>query len=106
MKDKHSMGSFETSIDSISQASLYESIRGLLLASRTQVRQTVNTAMVQTYWHIGRMIVEDEQGGQKRAAYGKQVLPELARKLSDEFGAGFDVSNLRNMRRFYQAFPI
>ena len=87
-------------------ADLYQGIRALLLAARTQVRQTVNTAMVQTYWHIGRMIVEDEQGGQKRAAYGKQVLPELARKLSDEFGTGFDVSNLRNMRRFYQAFPI
>jgi predicted nuclease of restriction endonuclease-like (RecB) superfamily len=85
---------------------LYQGIRALLLAARTQVRQTVNTAMVQTYWHIGRMIVEDEQGGQKRAAYGKQVLPELARKLSEEFGAGFDVSNLRNMRQFFQYFPI
>ena len=106
MKDKHTMGSSETSVESLSQASLYESIRSLLLASRTQVRQTVNTAMVQTYWHIGRMIVEDEQGGQKRAACGKQVLPELARKLSDEFGAGFDVSNLRNMRQFFQCFPI
>ena len=106
MKDKHTMGSSETSVESLSQASLYESIRTLLLASRTQVRQTVNTAMVQTYWHIGRMIVEDEQGGQKRAAYGKQVLPELAKRLSEEFGAGFDVSNLRNMRRLFLAFPI
>ena len=88
------------------QADLYQGIRALLLAAHTQVRQTVNTAMVQTYWHIGRMIVEDEQGGQKRAAYGKQVLPELAWKLSDEFGAGFDVSNLRNMRQFFQCFPI
>ena len=88
------------------QADLYQGIRALLLAARTQVRQSVNTAMVQTYWHIGRMIVEDEQGGQKRAAYGKQVLPELARKLSDEFDAGFDVSNLRNMRQFFQCFPI
>jgi predicted nuclease of restriction endonuclease-like (RecB) superfamily len=78
----------------------------LLLTARAQVRQTINTAMVQTYWHIGRMIVEDEQGGQKRAAYGKQVLLELAMRLSEEFGAGFDVSNLRNMRRFYLAFPI
>jgi predicted nuclease of restriction endonuclease-like (RecB) superfamily len=106
MKDKHTMNSSETSVESLSQARLYESIRTLLLASRTQVWQTVNTAMVQTYWHIGRMIVEDEQGGQKRAAYGKKVLPEMARKLSDEFGAGFDVSNLRNMRQFFQCFPI
>jgi predicted nuclease of restriction endonuclease-like (RecB) superfamily len=88
------------------QPDLHQAIRALLLAARAQVRQTVNTAMVQTYWHIGRMIVEDEQGGQKRAAYGKQVLPVLAKRLSEEFGAGFDVSNLRNMRRFYLAFPI
>jgi len=88
------------------QPDLHQAIRGLLLAARAQVRQTVNTAMVQTYWHIGRMIVEDEQGGQKRAAYGKQVLSELAKRLSDEFGAGFEVSNLRNMRQFFQYFPI
>jgi len=60
----------------------YQAIRSLLLTARLQVRQTVNTAMVQTYWHIGRMIVEDEQGGQKRAAYGKQVLLELANALT------------------------
>ena len=84
---------------------LHQAIRALLLAARAQARQTVNTAMVQTYWHIGRMIVEDEQGGQKRATYGKQVLRELARRLSEEFGVGFDVS-LRNMRQFFHAFPI
>ena len=106
MKDKHTMGSSETSVESLSQASLYESIRTLLLASRTQVRQTVNTAMVQTYWHIGRMIVEDEQGGQKRAAYGKQVLPELSKRLTQEFGSGFSAPSLWNYRQFYLCFPI
>lgn len=85
---------------------LHQAIRSLLLTARAQVRQTINTAMVQTYWHIGRMNVEDEQGGQKRATYGKQVLRELARRLSEEFGVGFDVSNLRNMRQFFHAFPI
>ena len=85
---------------------LHQAIRALLLAARAQVRQTVNTAMVQTYWHIGRMIVEDEQGGQKRAAYGKQVLPELAKRLSEEFGSGFSVQSLWNYRQFYQCFPI
>jgi predicted nuclease of restriction endonuclease-like (RecB) superfamily len=85
---------------------LHQAIRALLLAARVQVRQTVNTAMVQTYWHIGRMIVEDEQGGQKRAAYGKQVLPELAKRLSEEFGSGFSVQSLWKYRQFYQCFPI
>jgi len=85
--------------------SLHQSIRELLLAARMQVRQAVNTAMVQTYWHIGRMIVEDEQGGARRAAYGKQVLPELGRRLSEEFGSGFSAKSLWNHRQFYLMFP-
>ena len=95
-----------TFVGANTSADLYQGIRALLLASRTQVRQTVNTAMVQTYWHIGRMIVEDEQGGQKRAAYGKQVLPELAKRLTQEFGSGFSAPSLWNYRQFYLCFPI
>jgi len=83
---------------------LYQGIRDVLLVARTQVRQTVNTAMVQAYWHIGRLIVEDEQGGQRRAEYGKTVLRDLAQRLSTEFGQGFKLSNLRNFRQFYLCF--
>jgi predicted nuclease of restriction endonuclease-like (RecB) superfamily len=61
---------------------------------------------VQTCWQIGRHIVEFEQEGARRAAYGKQLLATLAEALSEEFGKGFDSSNLRYMRLFYQAFPI
>lgn len=85
---------------------LIENIRTLLITSRGQLQQTVNTIMVQTYWHIGRMIVEDEQNGRNRAEYGKQQLEQLSKALSDEFGKGFDVTNLRKMRQFYQLFPI
>jgi len=60
--------------------------------------------MVQTYWQIGRLIVEDEQGGEKRAEYGKRVLTELSRRLSAEFGKGFAPDNLRNFRQFYLCF--
>ncbi len=83
---------------------LYQGIRDILLAARMQVRQTVNTTMVQTYWQIGRLIVEDEQGGEKRAEYGKRVLSDLARRLTTEFGEGFKLSNLRNFRQFYLSF--
>lgn len=83
---------------------LYQGIRDILLSARTQVRQTVNTAMVQTYWQIGRLIVEDEQGGEKRAEYGKRVLTELSMRLSAEFGKGFAPNNLRNFRQFYLCF--
>ncbi len=85
---------------------LYQGIRDILFAARTQVRQTVNTTMVQAYWQIGRLIVEDEQGGEKRAEYGKRVLPELAKRLSAEFGKGFSAPSLWNYRQFYLEFPI
>ena len=62
--------------------------------------------MVETYWQVGRMIVEEEQGGKDRAAFGKQILTYLSKQLTTEFGEGFDQSNLRYMRRFYTAFPI
>lgn len=83
---------------------LYQSIREVLLLARAHVRQTVNTAMVQTYWQIGRLIVEDEQGGERRADYGKGVLRDLSRHLQAEFGDGFGLANLRNFRQFYLSF--
>ncbi len=85
---------------------LLSDIRQLLTHARQTLVQTVNTAMVQTYWHVGRLIVEYEQQGHTRAEYGKQVLAQLAQNLTAEFGKGFDASNLRNMRRFYLAYPI
>lgn len=74
--------------------------------ARGQVRQAVNRAMVQSYWQIGRLIVEHEQQGESRAAYGKQQLKVLSQQLTERLGKGFDVGNLRNMRQFYQCFPI
>lgn len=85
---------------------LFDSIRELLINSRSQLIKTVNTVMVQTYWQIGKLIVEDEQEGNTRAAYGKQVLENLAKELQREFGKGFDSRNLRHMRAFYLSYPI
>ena len=91
---------------SAEQNQLLGNIRELLNQGRKQVFQAVNAAMVQTYWEIGRLIVEDEQQGQARAEYGKGVLKTLSTALTNEFGKGFDVRNLSNMRSFYQAYPI
>ena len=85
---------------------LYQGIRDILLSAKTQARSAVNDAMVQAYWHVGRLIVEDEQGGERRAEYGKGVLSELSRRLSAEFGKGFSSTNLKLFRQFYLAFPI
>ncbi len=85
---------------------LYQEIRTVLESARASAYRAVNAAMVHAYWHVGRLIVEHEQGGAKRAAYGEAVLDDLSRRLTAEFGRGFDERNLRYMRQFYFAFPM
>ena len=85
---------------------LLASLRGLILEARQTALRSVNALQVRTCWQIGRHIVEFEQGGQARAAYGKRLLAELADALTREFGKGFDERNLRNMRAFFQQFSI
>lgn len=84
---------------------LYREIRSVLAAARTNAYRAVNRAMVDAYWHIGRLIVEHEQGGKRRAAYGEALLEDLSRRLTAEFGRGFTPTNLRYMRQFFAAFP-
>ena len=83
---------------------IFEQIKTLLLSARNRVVQTVNTTMVYTYFEIGKIIVEHEQGGKKRADYNKKILEKLSKQLTTEFGKGFSVDNLENMRRFYIVF--
>ena len=87
-------------------ASLLGNLGDLIREARRKVLRAVDTTQVQTCWQIGRHIVEFEQQGARRAGYGKQLLVTLASVLTAEFGKGFDSSNLRYMRLFYQAFPI
>lgn len=87
-------------------SSLADAIATQIEQARGQLRQAVNSIMVQSYWEIGRLIVEDEQQGESRAEYGKQQLQQLSQQLTERLGKGFDITNLRKMRTFYQAFPI
>lgn len=82
----------------------YEEIKILLHQARTHVYSTINTTMTQTYWQIGKRIVEEEQHGESRATYGKAILKNLSDELIREFGKGFSEDNLKNMRRFYLTF--
>ncbi len=82
----------------------YQEIKELLYSAKNRVYQTINTTMTQTYYQIGKRIVEEEQGGEIRAEYGKSLLKLLSVQLINEFGKGFSVDNLENMRRFYLAF--
>lgn len=83
---------------------LYDQIRQVLFDAQRSISNAVNTAMVHAYFEVGRLIVEDEQHGEARAGYGEEILMSLSRKLISEFGKGFSVRNLRNMRTFYFTF--
>jgi predicted nuclease of restriction endonuclease-like (RecB) superfamily len=89
----------------VDSSELYDGIRLLILSARQKVARGVNLLQVHTNYEIGRRIVEREQGGADRAQYGKEVIKELAERLTSDFGNGFSKSNLEYMRRFYLAYP-
>ena len=82
----------------------YNQIRNILLSARNKVYQTANFAMGEAYWNIGKSIIE-EQGGNEKAEYGAGLLKELSKQMTHDFGKGFTVANLKNMRQFYLTFP-
>ena len=84
---------------------LYNDIRELIEQSRNRVYKTVNTEMINLYWNIGKIIVE-KQDGNTRAKYGDLLIEEISKKLTEYFGKGFSVQNIRRMRQFYMYYPI
>ena len=90
-------------MNELMDARFYEQIRSVLENARNQAYSAANSAMVQAYWSIGKSIVE-QQGKSERAEYGRQLLQELSKQLTHDFGKGFTASNLRNMRQFYLTF--
>jgi predicted nuclease of restriction endonuclease-like (RecB) superfamily len=88
----------------IANTDLYINIKNTLNNARRNVSRAVNFAIVDAYWNIGRMIVEEEQNGADRAGYGDYLIKSLSKKLTNEFGKGLSVTNLKYMRRFYNAF--
>jgi hypothetical protein len=86
-------------------ANFFEEVRSILSTARQKAYAAINFAMVEAYWRIGRRIVEEEQRGEVRAGYGDYLIRELSRDLTQEFGKGFTIANLKNFRQFYQTFP-
>ena len=82
----------------------YNEIKNILISARNTVYKTANFAMVEAYWNIGKRII-DEQGGKYTAEYGQCLLQELSKQMTKDFGKGFTVANLKNMRQFYLTFP-
>jgi len=83
---------------------LFDRVATILEQTRGNVVRAVNTQMVLAYWLIGREIVQELQGGEERAAYGKKVVEELSARLTERFGKGFSAQTLWKFRLFYQAF--
>ncbi|MFZ3091882.1 MAG: PDDEXK nuclease domain-containing protein [Nitrospirota bacterium] len=84
--------------------SVYSRVKEILETARSSAYRAVNFAMVQAYWHIGREIVEGEQLGKQRAEYGAAIVEELSKRLTAEYGQGFNKTNLWYMKQFYLAF--
>ena len=85
---------------------LLEHVGDTLEQGRSRAAAAVNTAVVATYWEIGRQIVEYEQGGSAKAEYGSALLKKLSRDLTDLYGSGFGMSNINKMRKLYLTYPI
>lgn len=83
---------------------LFERVIAILEQARTNVVRSVNSEMVLAYWHIGREIVQELQGGEERAGYGTRLLEDLAAQLNKRYSKGFSVTNLRYFRLFYQVY--
>jgi len=92
--------------DNLQNKMIFQQVVELLKNAQQQVLRTVNSTMVYTYFEVGRMIVEEEQNGKDRAEYGTQLLKGLSEQLTNEFGKGFSIDNLENMRKFYLAYSI
>ena len=83
---------------------LFDRIVAILEQARSNIVRAVNSNTVVAYWLIGREIVKDLQKGEERAEYGKRVIEDLSNRLTERYGKGFSVPNLRNFRKFYLMF--
>ena len=92
-------------LTSTDEQQFYKDVRFILQQAREEAYNRANGIMTYAYWNVGRRIVEQEQYGEKKARYGSYLINNLSKLLSDEFGAGFSVANLRNCRQFYLTFP-
>ncbi len=86
------------------KTSLVSDVLQILQTARKQAYSTINLAMIEAYWLIGKRIVEEEQHGALRAAYGEGIIKELSKALGEELGKGFSIANLENFRKFYLTF--
>lgn len=100
------MSDAQLSLNDSDEERLLQQVRDIVLSARATAWRAVNSAMVSSYWEIGRTIVEEEHHGADRAGYGDHLIDRVSKRLSAEFGKGFNRSNVFAMCQFYRAFPI
>jgi predicted nuclease of restriction endonuclease-like (RecB) superfamily len=86
-------------------SNFYEDISNILQEARKKVYTSINAEMIMAYWRIGKKIVQEEQNGSSKANYGANLIKELAKRLTKDFGKGFTLANVKNFRQFYLIFP-
>ncbi len=83
----------------------YQDIHAILDDAKSKTYETANNIMTYAYWNVGKRIIEQEQKGNRKAKYGSYLIKRLSQELSDEYGTGFSVANIRNCRQLYLTFP-
>ena len=91
-------------MENIVTDNFFDKVLDILKNARKHAKMALNISMVYSYYEVGRMIVEEEQNGEQRAEYGKAILKELSKRLTESLGKGFSVENLKLMRRFYVVY--
>ncbi len=91
--------------DIVNYQDVITDIKGIISSGREVAYNAANKAMVLTYWHVGKRIVEQEQAGKERAKYGQALIEALADELTKEYGKSFSKRNLQYFRKFHLAFP-
>ncbi|MFQ6807309.1 MAG: PDDEXK nuclease domain-containing protein [Lachnospiraceae bacterium] len=91
-------------MENIVTDNFFDKVLDILKNARKHAKMALNISMVYSYYEVGRMIIEEEQNGEQRAEYGKAILKELSKRLTESLGKGFSVENLKLMRRFYVVY--
>ena len=92
-------------MDTEDELQFYQDIHAILDDEKSKTYETANNIMTYAYWNVGKRIIEQEQKGNRKAKYGSYLIKRLSQELSDEYGTGFSVANIRNCRQLYLTFP-
>lgn len=92
-------------MDTQEELQFYQDIHAILDDAKSRTYEAANNIMTYAYWNVGRRIIEQEQKGARKAKYGAYLIKRLSQELSDEYGTGFSVANIRNCRQLYMTFP-